>query len=304
MIELPAANDPQRKHAIRSAHLQCRKLGSTSFAMSATRIGISEAELIYAHEAVCPGIRQISLNQHRFWDIFCHFTEHWYVQVGNRHGAIKINDDIQNIYFGNNQVAIHGEGWHVALDDLDLCHAFVTRCQRSNGISKISICDPQGRLQLFMMPLEHEQQMQASYALYEFAHAAENLVHENEILPCASSKHSWSSHRKKIDYYIDQCHNQDIPINIQYIGPLICSLEGSITGAHHNGRESSWHIQQQQLMLHHDTLHECRFQALGYRLESEQLCNDYSWQLAIPETSKATTVVRWMELIESVKCTS
>ena len=155
-----------------------------------------------------------------------------------------------------------------------------------------------------MMPLEHEQQMQASYALHEYARSAENLVHENEILARAPTRHAWPTQHKKIDYYIDQCNAQDIPISISYNGPFICKIEGSIEGMHKNGRESIWQIQNQELMLDHDMLHDCQFQPQGYCLTSDHLCNDYSWQLAIPATSKPDTVVQWMELIESVKCTS
>ena len=297
-MTLPPLGNPARTSSIRSFHHRISINGSASFRNTALRIGITEAEVMYAHAEVCQAIAPIELDNLSLWDIVCQHPQNWYLQIGDLGGSIKICDDIQELHVFGDTLLMNGPNWQVNIKRLSECHGFIVGCHNPRAGTRITICDSHGRTQAVMVSTDsaHCKDIKQKLISYGKEHPKLNPYHYYEKTKNVDPVNS----KKSFSDFIETCRKLQLKVKLKRTGQCDAQIEGTFFDFERDGRDLYYNLGLQNVMINHDRIGAACYQAQGISIESE-LVNSTKWSISLSDESDDIDVLAWMDLTEQFK---
>ena len=304
-MNLPSDSDAYRNAIIRDRHQQLSKLGTTSFKNTALRLGIAEAEVIYAHSEVCHGITPIALGDTRIWEIICAHPCQWHIQLGEKNAWVKMNDALSELNLMADFLTMAGDNWKLMITNLSHCHTFAIGCNNPNSSFRITAYDDYGRAQAVFMP--QDKAIAATIKQEVIGYARNNPkyvppVVQYKQLDETSKPIDDSSERKSFITFMEECRKRDLHIYFRREGQFKSIITGRFVSHEQNGREFYYNIGGHDLLLDFDSVHTVNYVSRGMCVEA---FGDHGVRYVVGLIGEAPAhqVLSWMELIEDYKAT-
>ena len=303
-MKIPPIGSECRQAVIRDAHQQISALGSPSFRNTALRLGLKEAEVIYAHSEVCRGITPINLTDDIVWDIIHkNASTQWALQLGESSNWLKINDSINQIDLLHDSLTLSGDNWKLIINELSNCHAFVIGCNKANSRFRITIYDSYGHAQAVLMP---QTETGHSTLKHDILHYVQRRP-MNTPIKLSYDEHISEQNPQQDSHslatFIEQCRERDLDIYLSRENQFKSIIMGEFLSHEQDGREFYYNIGGPDIKIDHDSTHTLNYAARGACMEA--LGNNGSkYTVGLLGSARTGQVLSWMELIEQYKVAS